>query len=610
MVSTNLYEVATKYSDWAYGKRQDSSSVPHEQMSSAATTAVDNQPNPSASAYWNYANDKLKNAAEQAYSTAADMVSNALYADSSSMKMFGHTNRNWDPQSGSDVSSGRLPHLEVPKRSSYKRNTSISAKELAIMFNNPYEHVRGRQSHQSSFSVAAIRSLLTLVPQTMPQAQGMYTPITPTAIFDDGGGGECNALDDSWAPTPNDRGRRSISPSGVSTEETASQIAEGTIRALRDLALDEAVELHNALRFWSERWERPLLSWLEAGPEMWTRPGGYNHQTVGRKVSQLQAVLARRCASIGELQTHLLRAGWHKGVAQWGVLGGGWSAVAGFDGFSGETDIPGRLRTRTRTLSSNEIPPTIRQATKYDDDYYIQDPSRRPPIETMLSSQSEANIFVEKFAGGGLVVDDPAFLCEWSVEGIRLVRRQLEQSANAATVLPHQANWTSQPEVGPAVDGANSAALPSWAKDSTMPLDDLDGLVVPEREISAIDLNAMIEEVADLVDVMEPIIQIQRRRRLDKLCPPPWIRRNWFIVTAAGPIVSYALFQAFQNDYAKEACKELIQKVKGFCRERIQEPVSAIIQELWKGRAPFSDREARLEAIESLKKMIRNWLGM
>lgn len=43
----------------------------------------------------------------------------------------------------------------------------------------------------------------------------------------------------------------------------------------------------------------------------------------GQKVSQLQAVLARRCASIGALQQQLLRAGWQKGVAQWGVLGQG-----------------------------------------------------------------------------------------------------------------------------------------------------------------------------------------------------------------------------------------------------------------------------------------------
>ena len=57
--------------------------------------------------------------------------------------------------------------------------------------------------------------------------------------------------------------------------------------------------------------------------EVWLKNDGYNHRLVGQKVSQIQAVLARRCATIGELQEHLLRAGWRKGVAQWGVLGQG-----------------------------------------------------------------------------------------------------------------------------------------------------------------------------------------------------------------------------------------------------------------------------------------------
>jgi len=48
--------------------------------------------------------------------------------------------------------------------------------------------------------------------------------------------------------------------------QTASRLAEGTIRAFRDLALEEAVELNGALQYWTERWERPVLSWLEAGP--------------------------------------------------------------------------------------------------------------------------------------------------------------------------------------------------------------------------------------------------------------------------------------------------------------------------------------------------------
>ena len=71
-----------------------------------------------------------------------------------------------------------------------------------------------------------------------------------------------------------------------------------------------------------------------------------------KKMSQIQAVLARRCASIGEIQEHLMRATWTKGVANWGMLGtlhgGEWVSVVGGDGgmddmgFSKRKSIKGR----------------------------------------------------------------------------------------------------------------------------------------------------------------------------------------------------------------------------------------------------------------------------
>mmetsp|Transcript_10114 Transcript_10114/g.11641 ORF Transcript_10114/g.11641 Transcript_10114/m.11641 type:complete len:168 (+) Transcript_10114:299-802(+) len=56
------------------------------------------------------------------------------------------------------------------------------------------------------------------------------------------------------------KAKTSASASSSSPEETASQLSEGTLRALRDLELDEAVALHASLRYWSERWERPIYS--------------------------------------------------------------------------------------------------------------------------------------------------------------------------------------------------------------------------------------------------------------------------------------------------------------------------------------------------------------
>lgn len=148
--------------------------------------------------------------------------------------------------------------------------------------------------------------------------------------------------------------------SSHSPEETASQLTEGTLRAMRDLALDEALALHNSLKYWSDRWERPVFSWFVAGPLVWfgfldntihtsthenihsnSFGGGYDHsEMVGKRVSQIQAVLARRLMAIGELQHHLLRAGWQRGVAHWGFLGegGNWAAVDGTDGRMGDDD--------------------------------------------------------------------------------------------------------------------------------------------------------------------------------------------------------------------------------------------------------------------------------
>ena len=52
------------------------------------------------------------------------------------------------------------------------------------------------------------------------------------------------------------------------------------------------------------------LGWLEAGPTVWFSENGYIPHMAGKKVSQLQALLARRCAVIDELQQHLWRANW------------------------------------------------------------------------------------------------------------------------------------------------------------------------------------------------------------------------------------------------------------------------------------------------------------
>ena len=186
------------------------------------------------------------------------------------------------------------------------------------------------------------------LPQQLATIESMSLQSSPTIDHDQTAEIEPNQ-DQSQNHTFGDE---TTSPSYYSPEETASQLAEGTLRAMRDLALDEALELHASLKYWSNRWERPVFSWFVAGPMVWfgwipqtqqhpthnppnTFGGGYDHTVmVGRRVSQIQSVLARRLSAIGELQHHLLRAGWQRGVAHWGFLGegGNWAAVDGTDG--------------------------------------------------------------------------------------------------------------------------------------------------------------------------------------------------------------------------------------------------------------------------------------
>lgn len=165
--------------------------------------------------------------------------------------------------------------------------------DLVWMFRNnknPYNAVRGRESQLSSLT--AVRSLVALVATTTAtnNSNTILNEESEKSTLDDNDNkprhvSSLESLDVPPPPPPpyemlhddslvsrNRENLRKLRTSrqnkiGVSTpSETASQLAEGTIRALRDLALEEAVELQEALRYWNYRWERPLLSWLEAGP--------------------------------------------------------------------------------------------------------------------------------------------------------------------------------------------------------------------------------------------------------------------------------------------------------------------------------------------------------
>ena len=192
--------------------------------------------------------------------------------------------------------------------------------------------------------------------------------------------------------------------------EMAARLAEGTLRAYRDLVLDEATDLHASLHFWTRRWERPFLGWLEAGPSVWFSEEGYSPYTAGKKVSQIQAVIARRCAAIGEIQQQLLRSPATSGVGEWGMLGRGeWTAVIGEVG-----GLDGTGLERAHDSIINPSPTNKRSKRRFGFDKPMR----------IFSHPTHVGKNVRNAPGGNIVVDQNAQAI-WCIDAMRVIRDQL-----------------------------------------------------------------------------------------------------------------------------------------------------------------------------------------
>jgi hypothetical protein len=567
-----------------------------------------------------------------------------------------------DSSSMGSLGSGRGRH-----RSSNinEWNSSVLMSPTILkLFHNPYISVRGpgRQDRaKPQQSMEAVRNLIYLVPldgnggdqdndtvgsdaiTDMAKQKEDSSAIAPSSFWSSVGP-RLNVLKSLPKPvsffSKKTLGKEnpyqgSVDPS--SPEETASQLAEGTLRAFRDLALDEAVDLHASLRYWTNRWERPLLSWFEAGPTVWFSREGYNHQMIGQKVSQIQAVLARRLSTIGELQQHLLKSGWQRGVAQWGFLGegGDWAAISGTDGrMENSTDSSSAWRKDRSTDQDDEalignppIPEPYTLQRKTSEKLLHPTPVKHElPVPAPTSKTSNlpqrsrhhnqlyyTNLFVKKKDGGHISKDGTA-LAEWSVDAMLLVRNQLYRAANEQLPLPYTDNWyhdtsmLTEEEEDDEVDGLSAApgeslpqkSLPRWAS------------YVPRRiekgTMRICDLPLLVDEVSSLLDIMERVMEIQRVRRLEKLKPPSWWRQNWFLTTICAPLSSYLVYTLCIKGDGMVVVKYMARKVNEFLHEHVVRPCYAIYHELTKGTEYFSDRAARETAIATLKKMIRSWL--
>jgi hypothetical protein len=446
----------------------------------------------------------------------------------------------------------------------------------------------------------------------------------------------------------------------VSKAVTASRLGEGTIRAMRDLALDEAVELHHALRFWTERLERPILYYLEFGPSLWAAQDDDHHAIIGQKVSQLQAVLARRCSSIGELQQHLWRAGWQSGVENWGALGQGeWAAVVGNHG---------AMRDDNHFLSDEEIMAKENKRSFFDSIRGRGDSKGRRK-NNKHDYYAETHLFVKNVRGGEIVSNDPA-LAAWSIDAIRVVREQLYSAGNGINPLPYYENWpreerhfnnTNRDEGSTSCLGdsmiSNSAFdddidagtinIPLWAtcdarydashsisgpamKESTSDLslsasnsevsmEEDKQHIHPQRNVAAkqldggvviSNLSLMAAEVTEILNSMEKYMSIQSKRRLDKLRPPSRIIRNWYVAAIGIPIAGYVAYNLTKGNLGARLAHEAYQKIVSFCAEHVSEPLQSIYRELFtrKGREDVTDRKARENVISILQKMIKSWL--
>lgn len=375
--------------------------------------------------------------------------------------------------------------------------------------------------------------------------------------------------------------------------EVAARLAVGALKAYRDIALDEAAELHDALHHWTVRWLHPLLAFLEAGPYSWWI-GDDSCGAAGKRVSQIQAVLARRCAVIGELQQHLWRASWQKGVAAWGMLGGGvggeWTSVVGEFGH-------------------------------VDNDSFSR--SNPPPSMKIFNHSNLIGTNVSNSPGGSIVVDEDAMV-RWSVDAMQVIRDQLYRACQDVKELPYVVNWPResrhfQRDQGRVDDGNMEVSsindLPVWAAmcDSGGQLSEASMVADVCNNQSSImisDLGKMADEVSALLQSIEVLLEQQRDRRLERLRPPSRFRRNWYLYAIGAPVGAFAMYKLTREYGGRTLVKLCTEKIAEIYQDHVSEPLNSIYQELFTqaGQRNVTDRKARVDTIESLKRMIRSWL--
>ena len=281
--------------------------------------------------------------------------------------------------------------------------------------------------------------------------------------------------------------------------------------------------------------------------------------------------------------------------------GGHWAPVAGFDGampdsengnvenvgmntlsyepFSPEVSMhkfTDSIRTILRDNTTQEDAESLIEGTQLTDQDMTQSvPPRVGGLNSLLyekQASSHAHVFVGKKHGGGIYVDDPAFLAEWSVEAMKLIRKQLNRAGNGRVSIPFFANWTDASD--------RELDLPLWASHVGINSHSSDDdVIIPSGEqqrVTITDIPLMTAEVSALLDVLEEVMEIQRFRRLEQLRSPSWLRSNWYVVAAVTPTALFMVRRLMSKGYGKEFIKLLVERVGTFFKERVVDPVVAM----------------------------------
>lgn len=230
---------------------------------------------------------------------------------------------------------------------------------------------------------------------------------------------------------------------------------------------------------------------------------------------------------------------------------------------------------------------------------------------------------VSNFPGGSRCIDDT--LTKWCIDAMRVVRDQLYRALPAsqgAKELPYVEHWPRERRHFRGENDKNdeTSDLPCWARSmiSSGPAE-IDHASLAEIETTGgnnessvviSDLGKMSDEVSAILQNIEVLLGQQRARRLDWLRPPSRLRRNWYLVVVGLPIGAYVVYKLTKEHGGFYILKTCFSKIADIYRDHVYEPVNSIYKELFTktGRMDVTDRKARIDAIESLKRMIRSWL--